>query len=151
MSYALAQAQARYASDASQTASPARLLTMLYDRLVVDLTIAHDAMMRGDIAVTGERLGHASDIILELHSTLDTDIWPQGEALAALYLWLVQELIQARLHHDAQRVATCRDLVVPLRDAWHMASGGTGARGPTGPGHHQEHRAQGGAAQGGAA
>ncbi len=33
MSYGLAQA--RYASDASETASPARLLTMLYDRLMV--------------------------------------------------------------------------------------------------------------------
>ncbi|MBL8930945.1 MAG: flagellar export chaperone FliS [Kineosporiaceae bacterium] len=146
MSYALAQAQARYAADASQTASPARLLTMLYDRLVVDLTIAHDAMLRGDIALTGERLGHASDIILELHSTLDTELWPQGESLAALYLWLVQELMQARLRSDAQRVATCRDLVVPLRDAWHVASGGA----PPREGGTEEHRAQGGAEQGGA-
>lgn len=145
MSYALAHAQARYASDASQTVSPARLLTMLYDRLVVDLNIAHDAMLRGDIAMTGERLSHASDIILELHATLDTEIWPQGESLAALYLWLVQELIQARLHHDPQRVATCRDMVVPLRDAWHVASGGAPPRAGT-----EEHRAQGGAVQGGA-
>lgn len=150
MSYALAQAQARYASDASQTASPARLLTMLYDRLVVDLTIAHDAMVRGDIAVTGERIGHASDIILELHATLDTELWPEGEALAALYLWLVQELMQARLRGNAEQVATCRDLVVPLRDAWHIASGGSGASSASAPEHHQEYRAQGGAAQGGA-
>jgi flagellar protein FliS len=143
MSYGLAQA--RYASDATQTASPARLLTMLYDRLVVDLTTAHDAMLRGDIALVGERLSHASDILLELHSTLDTEIWPEGKALAALYVWLVQELIQARLRNQPQRVAVCRDLVIPLRDAWHAASGGAALVGA------QEHHAQGGAVQGGAA
>jgi flagellar protein FliS len=147
MSHALALAQARYASDASHTASPARLLTMLYDRLVVDLSMAHDAMLRGDVAVTGERISHASDIILELHTTLDTTIWPEGESLASLYLWLVQELIQARLRKDPERVAICRDLVIPLRDAWHVASGGAGAAKRTGA---QDYRAQGGAAQGGA-
>jgi flagellar protein FliS len=122
MSYGLAQA--RYASDATQTASPGRLLTMLYDRLVVDLTLAHDAMLRGDIPTTGERVAHASEILLELHSTLDTSLWPEGKPLAALYLWLVTELMEARVRNQPQRVADCRELVVPLRDAWHAASGG---------------------------
>lgn len=143
MSYGLAQA--RYASDTAQTASPARLLTMLYDRLVVDLSMAHDAMLRGEIATVGERLSHASDIILELHSTLDTDLWPQGRPLAGLYVWLVQELMQARLHNQPPRVAACRDLVIPLRDAWHAAGGAIA------PGVAQDHHAQGGAVRGGAA
>jgi len=120
MSYPLAQA--RYASDATATASPARLLTMLYDRLVVDISMAHDAMLRGDIAVTGERTAHACEILLELHSTLDTQTWPEGESLAALYLWIVGELMQARVRNQPQRVADCRDLVIPLRDAWHQAA-----------------------------
>lgn len=143
MSYGLAQA--RYASDASQTASPARLVTMLYDRLVVDLSMAHDAMLRDEIAVVGERVGHASEILLELHSTLDVELWPPGRSLAALYTWLISELTQARLRRDPQRVAACRDLLIPLRDAWHQASGATDAGDP------EEHRAQGGAVRGGAA
>jgi flagellar protein FliS len=121
MSYGLAQA--RYTSDASQTASPAKLLVMLYDRLLLDLSLAGEAMERGDISVTGERVGHACDILLELYSTLDTGIWPQGEALAQLYLWMVQRLMQARLRRDPALVAECRDLVLPLRDAWQAASG----------------------------
>lgn len=120
MSYGLAQA--RYASDAAQTVSPARLLTMLYDRAVNDLATAEEAMRRGDVAATGERLGRAQEILLELHSTLDTSVWPQGEALAQLYLWLVGELMQARLHRSAERVAQCRELLEPLRDAWHEAA-----------------------------
>ncbi len=47
MSYGLAQA--RYASDAATTVSPARLLTMLYDRLVTDLGAAHEAMLRAGL------------------------------------------------------------------------------------------------------
>ena len=122
MSYGLAQA--RYASDATQTVSPARLLTMLYDRLVVDLVAAEEAMRGGDVETTGARLGRAQEILLELHSTLDVEVWPEGESLARLYVWMVGELMQARLRGLPERVADCRELVEPLRDAWHQASGG---------------------------
>jgi flagellar protein FliS len=125
MSYGLAQA--RYAGDATATVSPARLLTMLYDRLVVDLSTAEDAMRRGDIETTGQRIGHAQEILLELHSTLDLDVWPAGEGLARLYVWIVGELMQARLTASPQRVADCRGLLEPLRDAWHAASAETAA------------------------
>lgn len=122
MSYGLAQA--RYASDAAQTVSPARLVTMLYDRLVVDLASAEDAMGRRDPATVGERLGHAQEILLELHATLDLEVWPEGESLSRLYLWMVGELMQARLHDAPQQVAQCRQLLEPLRDAWHEVATG---------------------------
>lgn len=119
MSFGLAQA--RYTGDAAATASPARLLTMLYDRAVTDLTVAHEAMLREDWATSGQRVANASEILLELHATLDVAAWPDGEGLARLYLWLVSELMQARVLRSAQRVADCRDLLVPLRDAWRDA------------------------------
>lgn len=135
MSYGLAQA--RYAADAAETVSPARLLTMLYDRLVSDLATAELAMASGDIPTTGHRLGRAQEILLELHATLDLEVWPQGEPLARLYLWLVNELMQARLRNDPQRVADCRELIEPLRDAWHSAAGHAATQGaPLAPGGH---------------
>jgi flagellar protein FliS len=140
MSYGLAQA--RYAGDAAATVSPARLLTMLYDRLVADLGTAEEAMRRGDVATTGARLGRAQEILLELHATLDVEAWPEGETLSRLYLWMVGELMQARLRGLPERVADCRELVEPLRQAWHEASragttadtGATGAPVPAAPG-----------------
>ena len=122
-----ALATARYASDAAQTVSPARLLTMLYDRLVADLVAAEDAMRRNDIETTGARLGRAQEILLELHATLDTTVWPQGEPLARLYLWMVGELMQARLRGLPERIADCRSLIEPLREAWSVASATTEA------------------------
>jgi flagellar protein FliS len=114
-------AKQRYVSDATETVSPGRLVTMLYDRLVSDLMTAEDALRRGDIEVTGNRLAHAQEILLELHSTLDTTIWPAGEGLASLYTWMVAELMRARLQNEPQRVADCRELIEPLREAWHQA------------------------------
>lgn len=122
MQYGLAKA--RYASDATQTVSPARLVTMLYDHLVVDLSCAEEAMRRGEIAAVGERLGRAQEILLELHATLDLTVWPEGEPLSRLYLWMVGELMQARLDGDPEQVAQCRLLLEPLRDAWHQAATG---------------------------
>ena len=127
MSYGLAQA--RYASDAAATVAPGRLLTMLYDRLVQDLSVAEAAMAALDAQAVGERIGRAQEILLELHATLDLTVWPDGEQLARLYLWLVSELSQARLRADSRRVADCRALVEPLREAWHQAAAGQMALG----------------------
>ena len=115
-------ARARYASDSTDTASPARLLTMLYDRLVSDLASAEAAMHRGDIAVTGERIGRAQEILLELAASLDLDIWPEGEPLRRLYFWMVSELWTARLRKQPHKIAECRQLAEPLRDAWRIAA-----------------------------
>jgi len=120
MSYRLAQS--RYASDAAQTVSPARLLTMLYDRLVTDLSVAETAMAQRDRETVGARIGRAQEILLELHATLDLSIWPEGEPLARLYLWMVGELSQAMVRHQPQRLADCRGLIEPLREAWHEAA-----------------------------
>ncbi len=122
MSYGLAQA--RYAGDAAATVSPARLLTMLYDKAAADLGVAHEAMLRQDWATSGQRISNVTEILLELHATLDVRAWPDGEGLSQLYLWLVAELMQASVRRSAQRVADCRDLLLPLRDAWHSAAAG---------------------------
>jgi len=120
MSYGAARA--RYADETAQTVSPARLLTMLYDRLVQDLLAAEQAMEQGDVATTGDRLGRAQEILLELRASLDTSVWTEGEALGALYLWMIGELMQARLRKSPERVRTCRELLEPLRDAWRAAA-----------------------------
>jgi flagellar secretion chaperone FliS len=120
MSYTAARA--RYASDSTDTASPARLLTMLYDRLVSDLAAAEASMQRGEIAITGDRIGRAQEILLELATTLDVDVWPEGEPLRRLYFWMVSELWTARLRKQPNKVAECRQLIEPLRDAWRMAA-----------------------------
>jgi flagellar protein FliS len=114
----------RYVRDSVSTASPARLVTLLYERLVRDLTIAETAIGAGDLAEANRNLVHAQDIVIELRSSLRPEAWEGGTSLAALYGFLIRELIAANLAKDAGRVASCRRLVEPLRDAWQQATAG---------------------------
>jgi flagellar secretion chaperone FliS len=110
-----------YASVTAETASPQRLLTMLYDRLILDLSIAEAAMRTADHETTGRRLQHAQEILLELWASLDEKVWPEGEPLREVYLWLVRELMACRIPMQPERVVACRQLLEPLRDAWKQA------------------------------
>jgi flagellar secretion chaperone FliS len=119
-----------YVGDSIATASPARLLVMLYDRLLVDLAGATQAIAAKDIGTASSKLCHAQDIVMELRTSLDTSAWEGGPGLASLYDWLYQRLVQANVAKDTAIVAECVELVAPLRDAWNEAALAT-ATGPT--------------------
>src|SRR4051812_27681944 len=115
------QLRNRYLADSVNTASPGKLLVMLYDRLVLDLTVGEEAIRTSDRDQASERLNHAQEIILELRTTLNIDAWSGAAGLASLYGWLLTELIQANIKLDADKVAACRSIVEPLRDTWREA------------------------------
>ena len=104
------------------TASREKLLTMLWDRLLLDLTVAEQALAAADIPTAGERLVHAQDIVFELRSTLRADAWEGGPALAALYEFVERRLVQANIAKDAAIVEECRTLLEPLHVAFHEAA-----------------------------
>ena len=112
----------RYIADSITTASPARLLIMLYDRLVLDLTRGEQALLAGNRPEAHTQLLHAQDILTELHMSLNMDEWSGAPSLAQLYTFLVTELVNANVKGDAEKVASCRKLVEPLRDAWRDAA-----------------------------
>ena len=95
---------------------------MLYDRLALDLERAQVAVARGAREEASEQLQHAQAIVLELLSSLQVDAWDGGPRLAALYNWLITELVQANVKLDVNRISACRQVVEPLRDAWRQAA-----------------------------
>jgi flagellar protein FliS len=114
--------RARYLADSVNTASPARLLVMLYERLVLDLSQAEAALRASRREEGGEKLMHAQEIVLELRATLDEDAWEGAAGLAQLYGFVINELITANIKGDVARVISCRNLVEPLLDAWRQAA-----------------------------
>jgi flagellar secretion chaperone FliS len=114
--------RARYLQDAIETASPARLLTMLYDRLARDLAGAELAITTAAHGEANTLLLHAQEIVLELQVSLDPTVWSGAKGLSELYSYLYTELIAANTTKDAKRVATCGRIVEPLRTAWHEAA-----------------------------
>ncbi len=122
-------ARSRYLDDASQTASPGRLVVMLYERLVRDLERSEQAIACGEREVAHGQLVHAQEIVLELLASLDTSRWSDGEPLAHLYVYLVEQLIDANIRQDAAQVATCRYLCVDLLSVWTEALHAVGHEG----------------------
>ncbi|MDQ1502619.1 MAG: flagellar secretion chaperone FliS [Actinomycetota bacterium] len=120
----------RYVGDSVATASPSRLVTMLYDRLVRDLVTGETAITAWDLAAANASLVHAQEIIWELAAGLDPTRWSGGPALAALYQFMLVELLDANVKKDAAKVASVRELVEPLRDAWHQAAELAASTGP---------------------
>src|SRR5690606_15588060 len=86
---------AKFRRESLATASPAQLLTMLYDRLVLDLDRAVAALEADDTAAANEQLGHAQQIVHELRCSLDPTVWDGGPQLLELYNYLYGELVSA--------------------------------------------------------
>jgi len=117
-----ASLRSRYLGDSVATASPQRILVMLYDRLVLDLERAEKALDTGDRTEAAAQIQHAQDIVFELRESLRVDAWEGGPRLAALYTWMITELVQAGVKRDRNRVSACRQIAEPLRDAWRQAA-----------------------------
>jgi flagellar protein FliS len=115
-------ARSSYLANAVATASPARLVTLLYDRLLLDLDRASAALRSGDTVGGRGHVDHAQDVVSELMSSLDQDAWDGGPALMQLYTFVMSELLAAGATGDADKVAACREIVAPLADAWHQAA-----------------------------
>jgi flagellar protein FliS len=109
------------------TASPEKLLSMLWDRLILDLVVAEQSLGEGDNETAHERLVHAQEIVFELRSTLRTDAWDGGPGLASLYTYVEQQLILANVRKDHEIVTMCRGLLEPLQAAFGEAARVSGA------------------------
>jgi flagellar protein FliS len=114
-------ARAAYRDTAVTTASPGRILTMLYDRLARDLTVALDAESDGRHGDCHASLKHAQEIVDALAASLDLRIWPDGDKLARLYEYLQVSLVRANLTKDITLMRDCLAVVEPLGEAWHEA------------------------------
>ncbi|MBM7773347.1 flagellar protein FliS [Actinokineospora baliensis] len=111
----------RYLADSVTTATPGRLLVMLYDRLCLDLSRGAEALDAADRETASGLLLHAQDILLELQGSLRPEAWEGGKELAGLYAFLLAELMRANLKQDAAAVRAALAVVEPLRDAWREA------------------------------
>lgn len=114
--------RAQFNRDVILTATPAHLLTMLYDRLLLDLHRAEAAQEAEDWQTGSENLLHAQDIIAELSSSLDLDAWDGADALLGVYNFVARALIYANTHRDIASTQLCVTLIEPLRQSWHEAA-----------------------------
>ncbi|MDP5226349.1 MULTISPECIES: flagellar export chaperone FliS [Arthrobacter] len=117
-----ARARQQYSRDAILSASPARLLTMLYDRLLLDLRRAEAAQQSHDWQAASHNLLHAQDIIAELTTTLKPGSWDGADGLRSIYEYVRTALVGANIHRDSARTREAIMLLEPLQQSWHTAA-----------------------------
>ncbi|RNL61377.1 flagellar export chaperone FliS [Nocardioides marmoriginsengisoli] len=118
----MTSARATYLDASIATASPTRLLVMLYERLVLDVQRALDAQRNQNIGETHRQLTHAQDIVMELHSSLRPEGFKGGRELGSLYGYLHRQLVLANVRKDADLIAECLQIVTELCDTWRQAA-----------------------------
>ncbi|MET1085879.1 MAG: flagellar export chaperone FliS [Arthrobacter sp.] len=117
-----AQQRDQLRRDAILSATPAQLVTMLYDRLLLDLLRAETAQNAADWPVASGNLLHAQAIIAELTASLDTTAWDGADNLLGIYNYVSSALVSANLHRDVDRTREAIRLLEPLQQTWHEAA-----------------------------
>jgi flagellar protein FliS len=104
-----------------QTVSPQRLVILLYDRALRDLTEARSAIVKPDPETRHRTLLHAQEIIEELAYSLQVDVWPGGEHLLAIYDYLLGLLVNANIASDLAPLDEAAKLIGDLATSWRAA------------------------------
>ncbi len=115
-------ARAAYMDASVATASPARLLVMLCERLVLDVRRGLEAQREGSIEEASRQLIHAQDIVMELRVSLRVDAFDGGPGLAALYDFVHAQLVRANITKDPATTEGCLRLVMDLCATWCQAA-----------------------------
>lgn len=114
------QAYKRVSVDSQLTsASPHRVIQMLMSGAIERLIQGKAAMQQGTIAVKGERLGKALDIIISLRSCLSME--DGGEIatnLDALYDFMIQQIYLANQENKPEPIDDVIDMLREIKSAW---------------------------------
>jgi flagellar protein FliS len=112
------------------SASPHRLIALLFDGYMESLAAARGAMRQGQVEAKGKAIGRAARIVDEgLKAALNLrDGGQLAEDLRSLYEYLALRLTQANIRNDESILDECVSLVEPLRAAWKEIEGRVPAR-----------------------
>ena len=107
-----------YRQSAILTASPERLVVMLYDGACRFLVQAAAAMREGDVPTYHNRLRRAEAIISHLQNTLDLEQGEIAHNLLAIYLFCRRRLNEGWAARDPRMIDEVRELLAQLRESW---------------------------------
>ncbi|MCS7300829.1 MAG: flagellar export chaperone FliS [Fimbriimonadales bacterium] len=109
----------RYLETAVETASPARLIVMLYDGAIRFIHEAAYAMRQRDYETQNAKLLRAQKILAELISSLDFEKGGDiAENLFRLYTYMYNQLVEANIHDKVELLEHVSSLLSDLREAW---------------------------------
>ena len=116
-----------------KTATPGKLVVMLYDGAVKHLSLALEALNsrhHNYDRVSGELI-RAQDIITELMVSLDFEHGGEiARGLFNLYMWMNRQLLDGNIRKDTAPLEAVRGVLLELRTAWAEVAEKAGAESP---------------------
>ncbi len=102
-----------------ETANPATLILMLFDRAIVLLDKAKNEILEKDYEQKGYSLTKVNNIIAELTASLDVEKGGEiATSLKRLYGFVMQEILDADKNMDTNAIDNARRVVSGLRESW---------------------------------
>lgn len=101
-----------------ETASPGRLLIMLYDGALKNLRLAQESIVQKKTNQAHNYLIKAQNIVMELNLDLNMDAGEIAMHLRGLYVYIHKRLVEANVKKDADIIQESIDLLTELKEAW---------------------------------
>jgi flagellar protein FliS len=102
-----------------ETADPATLILMLYDRAIVLLDKAKNEIIEKQYEGKGYSLTKANEIIAELAGSLDVEKGGEiATSLSRLYNFVMREIMDADTNMNTNAIDNARRIVSELRESW---------------------------------
>ncbi len=109
----------KYLTQQVMTASPAKLVSMLYDKAITSLMEAIAAIEAGNIEARWKANARALEIVSHMWSTLDVEKGGEiANNLSNLFAFMMQRLPEVDFRNDPEPAREVILLLEPLRDAW---------------------------------
>jgi len=102
------------------SASPERLMIMLFEGAIKFVRLAKKAVEEKDIESANYNIARAEDIIAELEASLDMS-YEVSEDLVKIYDFLYRQLIEANIKKDVNILDTVESMLTDLKDTWSEA------------------------------
>jgi flagellar secretion chaperone FliS len=110
-------ARNQYKEQSILTANPGDLVLMLYDGALRNIRMARMAFDDREIALANRHTQKAQDIIDELIKGLDFS-YDISYDLIKLYDFIMQELIEANIGKDPEKLDHAEELILDLKSTW---------------------------------
>jgi flagellar protein FliS len=112
----------QYKQTSITTANRGQILLMLYEGAIQHLQKAIGCIQSKDVVGKGVALGKVHDIVNELTTTLDFEVGGNiARELERLYNFMTEQLLQANLENNVEKLKTVQKLLETLLEGWRGA------------------------------
>jgi len=100
-------------------ASPHRLIQMLFERFLQEVSLAKTLIERKDFGKKAAHIAKAHSIVVGLQTSLETDSgYEISDNLEALYVYVGELLLEANTRNDADKLDEAAQLIGQIKSGW---------------------------------